>query len=104
MHPAPLMTANPTEYTGDAHLSACPFPINNPNGAGYERLLTEYQAAEKALRRLGGALSQITFHPRDYPPEVGAWTDAQTTRKQLYSLLDEIDSYLTDHIKHLTPS
>lgn len=93
----------PTEYTGDKHLPACPFPVPHLNGTGRKELLAQYQGAMVGLDELTRTLGKCNLHERDFYPHPegrSAYEDALATRRQVWALIDEISGYLTDHIKH----
>jgi hypothetical protein len=91
-------------FAATAILPECDYPVaHNLNGTGRLTLLAEYQEAVAALNRFCLVVSQVTLHERDYYP-LGpeAFKDAQSTRKAVYALCDEIGTYLDDHVKHLS--
>lgn len=99
------MTTTPTHptFAATAHLPECDLPCIHLNGTGGDTLLREYLNAHRELNIFVGALVKTTCHGRDYYP-LGdeAHQDALRTRRAIYSLCDEIDAYLCDHIKHLS--
>lgn len=99
----PTVTPTSADFAATDHLDTCPLPVPHLNGTGRQTLLTEYENARAALDQFALALHKVTCHGRDYyPAGADALTEAQHTRRQVFDLLDEIDSFLVDHIRHLS--
>lgn len=97
-----LPPASTAVFAATGNLPECDYPYVHFNGTGRDTLLREYQAANNALNAFCYALAQVTCHERDYYPHgLHAFLDAKRTRAAVFSLCDEIGSYLEDHIKHL---
>lgn len=80
-----------------------PLPVPHLNGTGRETLLREYREAHQALDAFAMALHRVTCHGRDYYlAGADALQEAKASRTKIFDLLDEIDSYLEDHIRHLS--
>jgi len=92
-----------TNFQTTEHLPECPLPVvHNLNGTGRDTLLREYREASLALRDFKQRLADTTCNGRDYYP-IGteAYLQARRTRTAVFSLLDEIETYLEDHHIHL---
>ena len=91
-----------TTFQATEHLPECPLPVVHLNGTGRETLLRDYREASKAFTTFKQRFSDTTCNGRDYYPlSNDAYSDARRTRDAVFCLIDEIDTYLDDHLAHV---
>ena len=91
-----------SNFQATEHLPECPLPVVHLNGTGRDTLLREYSEARKAFGNFTRALGDTTCNGRDYYPlSSDAYSDARRTRDAVHCLLDEIGTYLDDHLAHI---
>lgn len=78
-------------------------PVIHLNGTSKKMLVSDYQAALEQLRSFREEFASIEFHARDYYviDDCLAYGEAQQTRTKVFELIEEINSYLMDHLTNL---
>ena len=91
-------SSNKTKATD--HLPSAYLPVIHLNGTGRATLKDDYYKAYKKLQEFREALASVNFHARDYYviDDPSAFSNAQDTRQNVFGLIDEINSYLEDHL------
>ena len=97
-----LSTKNIFLSTGN--LPECEFPILHSAGTSKEQFIKQYENARQKLDQLSVAIANISCQEIDYvmheDPDT-VFEDAYKTRRIIFDLLDEIESYLFDHLMHI---
>jgi hypothetical protein len=76
-------------------------PTIHLNGTGASSLFEEYEAAWRAVRAAGEAISAATCNQRDfYPQSPEAWSAALAERAEMFRKLGEVEQYLADWAQH----
>lgn len=88
-----------TEYGSTSDLT---LPIIHRNGTNREDLRVDYTRIANATRELEIAISEATFHPRDYYLVEGAWEKALEERERwVRAPIRKLRRYLYKIRKHI---
>jgi len=85
--------------------SCLTFPLIHLNGNSRESLLDGYNNARRDLQSAINSFYRIDFHSRNYYPlPPGSWDKASAERDEVRAWLHNADTYLEQHIEHLSNS
>lgn len=85
------------------NLPSAYLPVVHLNGTGRQTLKDDYYKALESLDEFRKQFASIEFHARDYYVinDDNAYNQAREVRNKVFTLIEDIESYLTDHVQHV---